>query len=146
MLIIIIAIIIVCVVIAKGNGFWAAKTRNSVVSWATGQEGFCIDCKHCRHDSSMRYSDTEYVCVLSKCKNITPETRMNCFEKPKVTENDLQEIFKIGLWNDAGKQYIRQSLLGKAMVWSELDAFMKRIPYEHPEFMDPQKQKELRNQ
>ncbi len=121
------------------------KTRNSIISWATDQEGICVDCRHCRYDVSMQLSNPEYFCILSKCKDITPETRMNCFEKPKVTEDDLQSIFKMGLWNDAGQRYIRQSLLGKAMVWAEVDTFMKKIPYEHPEFMDPKKQAELRN-
>lgn len=81
---IVVILIVVIVFIVKGKGLTAARARNSIVSWATGEKGYCKDCKHCRHDTSRRYSDTDYFCSISKCKNITETTRMNCFEKPKI--------------------------------------------------------------
>lgn len=136
MFLLLVIAVIVIVVIVKGNGYWAAKTRNSVVSWATGAEGNCCECKHCRKDDTGRYSTTGYFCVLSKCNNITESTVMNCFEKPKVTEEDLKELFALGIWNDAGKQYLRQNLLGKAMTWTELDNYLTQLPHDHPEFIN----------
>ena len=141
-----IALIIVIAVIVKGKGLWAARTRNSIISWATGQEGLCCECKHCRHDPSRRFSDTDYYCSISKCKHITEETKMRCFEKPKVTEGDLQELFKLGIWTELGKQYIRKSILGKAMTWTELDDFLKQLPIGHPEYIDQKKKEELSRQ
>lgn len=135
---IVIVLIIVVALIVKGNGLWAARARNSTISWATGEEGLCCECKHCRKDSSRRFSDTGWFCSISKCEHITHETRMRCFEKPKITEDDLQELFVLGIWNEEGKQYIRQSLLGETMTWSELNAYLKKLPIEHPEYIDAQ--------
>lgn len=61
---------------------------------------------------------------------------MSSFEKPKVTEDNLKELFALGIWNDAGKQYLRQNLLGKAMTWAELDNYLKQLPNDHPEFIN----------
>lgn len=137
-IILIAVVVIVIVVIVKGKGYWAAKTKNSITSWATGANGNCIECKHCRKDDSGRYSHTGYFCTLSKCNNITESTVMNCFEKPKVTEDDLKELFTLGIWNDAGKQYLRRNLLGRSMTWNELNNYLKQLPNEHPEFINRQ--------
>ncbi|MDO4343416.1 MAG: hypothetical protein Q4C50_01310 [Eubacteriales bacterium] len=137
MFIFIIIVIAVILFIAKGKSLDAARARNSIVSLITGEEGFCCECKHCRKDTSRRYSDTDWFCSLSKCHHITPETRMNCFEKPKVTEEDLQELFTLGVWTKEGQQYIRQTILGKAMTFSEVDQVLKDIPNKHPEYIDP---------
>lgn len=126
---------IVGFVIYRGKGYWAAKTRNDIISWVFSPEGNCCECKHCGRDDSGRYSDTGYFCALSKCYNITEATVMNCFERPKITEADLNELFALGVWNDAGKQYLRQNLLGREMTWTELDNYLKQLPYEHPEFI-----------
>lgn len=136
MFLIILIVAIVIVVLIKGNGYWAAKTRNDIKSWATGAEGKCCECKNCREDDSGRYSDTGYFCTISKCDNITETTVMNCFEKPKITEEDLNELFSLGVWNESGKQFLRQKLLGKAMTWTELDEYLKQLPNEHPDFID----------
>lgn len=42
MLIFIIIVIAVVVFIVKGKRLGAARARNSIVSWATGEEGFCL--------------------------------------------------------------------------------------------------------
>lgn len=123
--------------IIKGKGLYAARARNTIISWATGDEGYCCYCKHCKKDTSRRYSNTDWYCELYKCEDITPETYMHCFEKPKITEQDLQELFELGIWNEAGKEYIRKSILGRAMTFPELDEFMTKIPSEHPEYIDP---------
>ena len=78
--IILIAVIVVVFLFAS-KGVTAARARNSIVSWATGKEGYCMDCKHCRMDTSRRFSQTDYVCSISKCRDITPDTRMRCFEE-----------------------------------------------------------------
>lgn len=70
---------------------------------------------------------------------------MNCFEKPKITEDDLEQLFSIGVWNDAGMQYLRQNLLGKAMTWTELDNYLKPLPNEHPEYIDQAKKAEYQS-
>ena len=62
---------------------------------------------------------------------------MNCFEKPNVTEGDLQELFAPGIWTKEGQQCIRQTILGKAMTFTELDQFLKNVPNEHPDYIDP---------
>lgn len=139
MFLLVVIAIIVIVVIVRGKGYWAAKTRNSVISWATGAEGNCYEYKHCRKDDSGRYSTTGYFCALSKCDHITESTVMNCFEKPKITEEDLKELFALGIWNESGKQYLRQNLLGKAMTWTELDNYLKQLPIDHPEYINPQR-------
>lgn len=126
---------IVGLVIYRGKGYWAAKTRNDIISYLFCTEGYCCECKHCRRDNSGRYSATGYFCALSKCYNITEATVMNCFEKPVITMDDLNELFTLGVWNDAGMQYLRQTLLGRSMTWTELDNFLKQLPYEHPEFI-----------
>lgn len=136
MFLILIIAVIVIIVIVKGNGYWAAKTRNSIISWATGAKGNCCECKHCRKDDTGRYSNTGYFCALSKCNNITESTVMNCFEKPKITEDDLNVLFDLEIWNDDGKQYLRQNLLGKAMTWTELDNYIRQLAKEHPEFIN----------
>ncbi len=137
---IIVIAIIVIIWIVKGNGLLAAKTRNSIHSWATGDEGLCCECKHCRIDSAHQYSRTGYFCALSKCQNITESTRMGCFEKPKVTDDDINTLFaNADIWTEFGKSYIRQSLVGRAMTWTEIDEFLKKIPREHPEYIDQKK-------
>ncbi len=137
-LLLLIIIVGVVVYVIKNGGYYADKAKNSVVSWATGQEGYCRECKHCRFDESRRFSNTDYFCALSNCHDITADTIMNCFEKPKVTEEDLQELFSLGIWNSAGKQYVRESLLGKTMTFSEVDEFLKAVPINHPEYIDPE--------
>lgn len=131
-LLLIIAAIGVIVWLVKGNSLGAARARNSVVSWATGDEGFCNECKHCYRNES-----DDWVCSLSKCNNITEQTRMKCFEKPTVTENDLQLLFDLGVWTEEGQNYIRQSILGKKMTFSEIDDFLKEIPVNFPNYIDP---------
>jgi len=133
--VIIILLLIVGVFIFAGKGLTAARAKNSIVSWATGQEGFCADCTHCRKDASRKFSNTDYFCSLSRREDITDETRMQCFEKPKMTEQVLQEIFALGIWTKEGQQYIRQSILGRKMTFAELDQFMTKIPNEHPEYI-----------
>lgn len=125
----------VAIFILKGKGYMAARAKNSIVSWATGQEGNCCDCKHCRRDDSGRYSETGYFCALSKCNHITEATKMNCFEPIKVDMEFLTELFSLEIWNDAGKQYIRQSLMGKQITWAALDTFLSQLAAEHPEFI-----------
>ena len=132
---IILIAIIVIIYIVKGNGYFAARARNSIKAWAIAKEGYCHECKHCVKDETGQRSRTGYFCALSKCQNITEETRMNCFEKPKITEEDLQALFDLGIWNDAGKQFLRSNLLGKAMTWTELDNYLKQLPIDHPEFI-----------
>lgn len=135
LLVIVVAVIVIAVII-KGNGYWAAKTRNNIISWATNAQGNCCECKHCRKDDSGRFSNTGYYCALSKCENITESTVMNCFEKPKITEEDLKELFSLGIWNESGKRFIRANLLGKAMTWTEINNYLKQLPIDHPEFIN----------
>lgn len=52
-----------------------------------------------------------------------------------ITDEDIAEILKLDLWTSEGRMYIRNSLLGKKMGWTGIDAFMSRIPKEHPEYM-----------
>ena len=118
-------------------GLFGARMKNSIVSWATGQEGFCKDCKHCRFDKSRRFSRTDFFCSLSRCKDITETTRMNCYEKPKVTEADLQQLFALGIWTNEGKRFIRQSILGKSMTYSDVDEFLTALPTKYPEYIAP---------
>lgn len=108
---------------------WAEKTRNYFIG--SKRKG-----KYCRQDKNGHYSKTGYFCALSKCENITEETVMSCFEKPKITEEDLQELFALGIWNSDGQQFFRQNLLGKAMTFTELDNYLKQLPIEHPEYIN----------
>lgn len=124
--------------IVKGNSYDAAKLRNKVKTWANDEEGYCCECKHCVKDPSRRFSNTKYYCSISNCSDITPETIMNCFEKPIITEKDLAELFALGIWNEQGKSYIRKNILGKKMTFSELDAFLKDLPQKYPNFIDPE--------
>lgn len=123
--------IIVVIWLAKGKSYDAARARNSVISWATNQEGFCCECKHCVKDESHQFSNTDYYCSISKRSNITETTRMNCFEKPTVTEEDLTALFELGLWNEKGEEYIKNSLLFKKMTFSEIDEFLTNLPDEY---------------
>ena len=134
MVIIILIIIAIVIWIIKGQGYDAARLRNSFVSWAAGEEGFCRECKYCIKDSN---SFTGHRCSIGKCENITDTTRMDCFEKPTVNENDLQELFSMGIWTYEGQQYIRNSILGKKMTFSELDEFLKEIPKKYPYYINP---------
>lgn len=109
----------------------ADEIKNSIV----GERGYCIDCKYCLRDNTGAYSSTGYFCRLCKCQSITQGTIMDCVEKATVTEEDLQEIFKLKYWTTTGEQYIRNSLLGKKMGFTEVDAFLSRLPHEHPEYM-----------
>ena len=80
--------------IVKGNSYDAAKLRNKVKTWANDEEGYCCECKHCVKDPSRRFSNTNFYCSLSNCSDITPETRMNCFEKPIITEKIWQNFLR----------------------------------------------------
>ena len=142
LIVVIIVAAVVIFAVVKEKGLWAARARNSIVSMASGQNGLCSECRHCRKDTSHRFSNTDYFCSISKCNHITESTRMNCFEKPQITENDLNQLFSMGVWNGAGRQYLRQTLLGKAMTWTELDNYLKRLPHEHPEYMDQARKSE----
>lgn len=135
-ILIIIALAIVVYVVVKEKGVWGARTRNSIVTWFSPEKGLCSDCRHCYKDESHRFSDADLVCSLSKCSHIAPETRMQCCEKPKVQESDLKELFSMGVWTKAGQDYIRKSLLGRSMGWSEIDKFLTQLPIEHPEYID----------
>ena len=117
------------------------RAKNTVM----GIEGNCVNCCHCCVDEKCQISPTGYYCRLSKCENITPETVMPCMEKPKVTEGDLNELFALGIWNESGKQYIRNTILGERMLYEDVDEFLKRIPVEHPEFIDQEYLKNNRN-
>ena len=137
--IILVAIAVAVVVwLVKGKGYGAARARNSIVSWATGEEGYCCECKHCIKDDAHRYSETGWYCSISKCDCINECTRMKCFEKPTVTEDDLRQLFALGVWTAAGQQFIRESILGKKMTFSEIDAFLKEIPSKYPHYIDPE--------
>ena len=61
---------------------------------------------------------------------------MKCYERPRISEADLNELFTVGIWNESGKQFLRQNLLGKSMSWTELDEYLKQLPKEHPEFIN----------
>lgn len=135
---IVVAVIAVIIWIIKGNGYDAARARNSIVSWATGEEGYCHECKHCVKDCEHRFSQADWYCTIGKCDGITENTRMNCFEKPTVTEDDLRELFSLGVWTTAGQQYIRDSILGKKMTFSEVDSFLKELPQKYPHYIDPE--------
>lgn len=115
-----------------------AKVKNTVKSWASDTEGRCIECRHCRTDNEYKCSDTGYFCVLSNCADITGETTMGCFEKPKVTEKDLESLFALGIWTEEGMDYIEESILGKAMTYSEVDAFLTELPKKYPHYIDPE--------
>lgn len=136
-LFIIIAIVVIIWII-KGKGYDAARARNSIVSWATGEEGYCHECKHCIKDTANQYSQTGWGCTIGKCDSITDNTRMNCFEKPTVTEDDLRELFSLGIWTTTGQEHIRQAILGKKMTFSELDAFLKELSKQYPHYIDPE--------
>lgn len=135
--IIVIAAVIIFFIL-KSDSYDAARIRNGVKSYFVGEQGLCRECKHCVRDESRRFSDSEWVCRLSKCTHITEDTMMDCFEKPRVTEDDLNELFALGIWNDAGKRYLREMLLGKEMTFSELDAFLRELPKQYPHFIDPE--------
>ncbi len=136
--IILVIIVAIIVWIVKGKGYDAARARNSIVSWATGEEGFCHECKHCVRDAEHRYSQADWYCTIGKCNYIDENTRNNCFEKPTVTEEDLRELFSLGIWTVAGQNYIRDSILGKKMTFSEVDDFLKEVPKKFPQFIDPE--------
>ncbi len=121
---------------------WLAKLKNDLV----GQPGRCVDCKYCCKNSSRQYSDTDYFCRLSKCENITEETRSNCVEKPKITEADINNLFsEVDIWTPAGKEYIRRSLVGETMSWNDIDQFLTKLPKEHPEYIDHSKTAKYNN-
>lgn len=119
--------IVVVIWIARGKSYDSARIKNSLI----GQPGFCCDCKHCVKDDSHRFSNTDYYCAISKCYDITKNTKMDCVEKPTVTEEDLTTLFEMGLWNEKGKEYIRNSLLFKQMTFSEIDEFLTNLPSEY---------------
>ena len=131
-LLLIVGIIILIVWLLKSDSYNAARIRNSVTTWASGDEGLCNECKHCYRDDSGNWT-----CSLSKCNNITEQTRMKCFEKPTVNENDLKILFDLGVWTEDGQEYIRQSILGKKMTFSEIDEFLKKIPSKFPNYINP---------
>lgn len=115
-----------------------AKIKNDLVEMASTEKHHCCECKYCVYDPNNRYSDTDYFCRMSKCNYITPETKMPCFEKPKVTEDDLRELFALGIWTSNGQNYIRNSIFGEKMTFTELDAFLTKLAEEHPEYIDPE--------
>ena len=112
-----------------------SRKVESAGAFLAGERGRCIDCKHCCKDDNFQYSRTGYFCRLSRCEDITESTVMDCKVKPSVTEDDLQELFKLKIWTPEGERYIRGELLGKKMTFDEVDAFLKKIPQEHPEFI-----------
>lgn len=142
----IIILIILVYVVVKEKGLWAARTRNSIVTWLSPEKGLCSDCRHCRKDESHRFSDADWFCSLSKHEHITPETRMQCCEKPKLQEADLKDLFSMGVWTGAGQEYIRKSLLGRSMGWSEINKFLAQVPIEHPEYIDQKAKAKIQNQ
>ena len=125
-IIIIIAVIAIAAWVSRGG--WA-RFKNSCL----GQKDFCYNCKYC-----VKGDNGRWFCRLSKCDSITEETFMDCCEKPIVTEDDLKELFQLEIWNEEGKNYIRQKMLGQNMGWLDIEAFLKRIPQEHPEYMLPE--------
>lgn len=132
-IIIVLIIIIVFVVKVKSGG---SRTVDNMVANIAGEKDRCLNCKFCCSDKSHQFSNTDYFCRLSKCDYIDSSTVMNCVVKPTVTEQDLQELFKLGIWTASGKQYIRNQLLGKKMGFADVDEFLKRLPNEHPEYID----------
>lgn len=122
--------------VVKGKGYWGARTQNKIKATFAPEEGYCCDCRYCAKDESGRYSQTGYFCRLSNASDITEATRMNCFEKPIITAADLEQLFSLGVWNERGKDYLRQELLNKRMTYREMDAFLKRVPNEHPGYID----------
>ena len=101
-----------------------------------GERGRCIDCKYCRRDTSHQFSNTDYFCVLSRCDHIADSTVMDCMIKPTISEEDLKELFALNIWTPEGKEYIRNSILGKVMSFSDVDAFLKELPVQHPEYIN----------
>ena len=136
---IIILIILGCVIygfISNIKDDVSRKVENAG-AFLMGERGRCIDCKHCCTDKNFQYSKTGYFCRLSRCSNITENTVMDCKVIPSVTEEDLQELFKLKIWTLDGERYIRSQLLGKKMTFNDVDTFLKRIPQEHPTFIRP---------
>lgn len=127
----IIGVVIFIVWLVKSDSYDAARIKNSISTWATDNEGLCNECKHCYRDES-----GNWICSLSKCNNISEDTRMKCFEKPTVTENDLKLLFDLGVWTQEGQNYIRESILGKKMTFSEIDEFLKEVPIKFPDYID----------
>ena len=108
----------------KGRG--GAEFKNSILC----EEGFCLNCKYC-----IKNSADQWICRLSKCDNITDDTYMSCCEKPRVTEDDLRELFQLSIWNEAGMNYIHDKILGQRMGWLDINEFLTQLPNEHPEFI-----------
>lgn len=46
--------------------------------------------------------------------------------------------FSLGIWTSNGQNYIRNSILGEKMTFTELDAFLTKLAEEHPEYIDPE--------
>lgn len=135
LLVLIIAGVILWVI--KADNYDAARIRNSIATFASPEKGLCTECKHCIKDEALIHSDTGFYCRLSKAQNIDESTQMQCFEKPTVTETDLSELFSLGIWNEKGRQFIRESILGQKMTFTEVSNFLKTIPIEHPEYINP---------
>ena len=108
------------------------KTKNSLL----GERGYCLNCKYCLRDDARQYGNSTYFCRLSKCDDIEADTIMDCVEKPTVTEEDLQELYKLGIWNEAGKRYLREQLLGKKMGWKDIDEYLSKLPSVYPEYIN----------
>ena len=124
---IIIIVAVIAIVAWVSRGGWA-RFKNDAV----GQKDYCYNCKYCvKNDSGV------WICRLSKCDVITEDTIMPCCEKPVITEDDLADLFELGIWNEEGKKYIRETMLGQQMGWFDIDAFLKKLPIEHPEFILP---------
>lgn len=143
---ILIAIVIAVIYFRADDGYNWAVLKNKAARWVAYEDKPCIDCKYCCRDDIGKYSDTGYFCRLSNCKNITESTKMRCFEMPTVTEDDLKELFDLGIWNNEGKEYLRNTLLNKKMTFRELDDYLTKLPLEHPEFIDEEAKKRYQDE
>ncbi len=124
-IILIIAVIVIAAWVSRGG--WA-RFKNFFL----GQKDYCYNCKYCVKDNS-----GTYFCRLSKCNSIEEDTVMQCCEKPTITQSDLDDLFELEIWNEEGKSYIQQRCLGQKMGWYDIEAFLKKLPDEHPEYILP---------
>lgn len=138
-LIFLIVIIGVCVWLVQNS----KRKLESAKNFLMGEKGYCLDCKYCIRDDAKQYSDTGYFCRLSKCIGINETTVMDCMEKPTITEKDLEDLFDLDIWTQEGELYLRNSLLGKKMTFSEIDAFLTALPQEHPQYIKQKEEKDF---
>ncbi len=118
-------ILIVAIGIIALISYFLSHDKNS----PTNRFGACAECKNCR------IVDEGYFCIPGRHRvSIMLEKR--CCEKAVIDDNLIEEVvFEAIDLNYDGKHYVRQKLYGRKYDANEVDAVIKDIASNHPEFL-----------